>query len=62
MKVKASQQEGFVLLVIPEDITFQNCKSLKAQIEKALQVFQINGWFWTSKRSTSSILVALEFS
>ena len=39
MKVKASQQEGFVLLIIPEDITFQNCKSLKAQIEKALQVF-----------------------
>ncbi len=39
MKVKASQKEGFVLLGIPEDVTFQNCKSLKAQIDKALQVF-----------------------
>lgn len=39
MKIKAVQKSGFVLLVIPDDITFQNCRSLKKQIDKALQIF-----------------------
>jgi len=39
MKVKAVQKQGFVLLVVPEDITFQNCRDLQDQIAKALQVF-----------------------
>lgn len=39
MKIRAEQKGRVILLELPEDITFQNCNSLKQQIDKALQVF-----------------------
>lgn len=39
MKLRASQKQGFVVLTIPEDVTFQTCGALKAQLDRALTVF-----------------------
>lgn len=39
MKVNATQRDNYVMLSIPEDITFQNYGELKSEINKAIHVF-----------------------
>jgi stage II sporulation protein AA (anti-sigma F factor antagonist) len=39
MKLNALQRKNYVLLEIPEDITFQNYLGLKSEIDKAMHVF-----------------------
>ena len=34
MKVQAGQKEGYALLVVPEDVTFQNCQELRQQFDR----------------------------
>ncbi len=39
MKVRAEEQDNYIVLIIPEDITFQNYIELKSEIDKAIHVF-----------------------
>ena len=43
MKVNATARDNYVMLNIPEDITFQNYGQLKSEIDKAIHVFP-NRW------------------
>ena len=43
MKVNVTSRDNYVMLNIPEDITFQNYGQLKSEIDKAIHVFP-NRW------------------